>query len=295
MTEKIPPARMHPPSFATVSLRIAFALLVLIGGCQSMQELIGGAPKPTAHVIGASIRGLSLENIVLLFDVEVENPYATSLPLIDLDYSLMSGSSKFLEGTVKPTGSIPARGKQVIQIPATVPFSSLLAALKGVKPGAIVPYTANFRIDIDAPVLGRIDVPLSKSGELPVPAVPQVELTSLAIGKLSLDQMTASAKLQVKNTNQFPLDLTKLGVSFALGGEEVGSSKLANSVNLPAGQATMLDVPLSFSPRAVGVGLVNLLRGNQIAYKVSGSIDANTRFGPLSLPFNHIGNTSVTR
>jgi LEA14-like dessication related protein len=275
----------------------AFALICasLVGGCQSMQDIIGGVPKPTAHVIGASIRGLSLDNIVLLFDIEVENPYAASLPLIDLGYSLTSGGRKFLEGTVTPTGSIPARGKQVIQLPATVQFSSLFATLKGVKPGAIVPYTADFRIGVNAPVLGRLDIPLSKSGELPVPAVPQVELTSLAIGKLSLDQITASAKLQVKNTNQFPLDLTKLGVSFALGGQEVGGSKLANPVNLPAGQATTLDVPLSFSPRAAGMGLVNLLRGNQIAYKVSGSIDANTRFGPLSLPFSHIGNTAVTR
>lgn len=281
-----------------ISHRLATLALIcasLSSGCQSMQDLIGGAPKPTAHVIGASIRGLSLDNIVLLFDVEVENPYATSLPLIDLGYSLASGGRKFLEGTIKPTGSIPAHGKQVIQLPATVPFSSLLATLKGVKPGAIVPYTADFKLGVDAPVLGRLDVPLSKSGELPVPAAPQVELTSLAIDKLNLDQMTASAKLQVKNTNQFPLDLTKLGVSFALGGQEVSSSRLANSVRLPAGQATTLDVPLSFSPRAVGVGLVNLLRGDQIAYKVSGSVDANTRFGPLSLPFSHIGNTVVTR
>lgn len=281
-----------------VSHRFAACAVIcasLVGGCQSMQDIIGGVPKPTAHVIGASIRGLSLDNIVLLFDIEVENPYAASLPLIDLGYSLTSGGRKFLEGTVTPTGSIPARGKQVIQLPATVQFSSLFATLKGVKPGAIVPYTADFRIGVNAPVLGRLDIPLSKSGELPVPAVPQVELTSLAIGKLSLDQITASAKLQVKNTNQFPLDLTKLGVSFALGGQEVGGSKLANSVNLPAGQATTLDVPLSFSPRAAGMGLVNLLRGNQIAYKVSGSIDANTRFGPLSLPFGHIGNTAVTR
>ena len=267
----------------------------LVNGCQSLQDLVGGAPKPTAHVIGASIRGLSLENIVLLFDIEVDNPYATSLPLIDLGYSLASGGRKFLEGTVKPTGSIPARGKQVIQLPATIPFAPLLATLKGVKPGAIVPYVAELKLGVDAPVVGRIDVPMSKSGDLPIPAAPQVELSSLAIDKFGLDQITAAAKLQVKNINQFPLDLTKLGVSFALGGQEIGSSRLANPVNLPAGQATTLDVPLSFSPRTAGAGLVNLLRGNQIAYKVSGSVDANTRFGPLSLPFSHIGNTAVTR
>ena len=279
----------------TILIRAAVVLAALLAGCQSMQDMLGGVPKPTAHVIGVSIRGLSLENVVLLFDVEVQNPYAAGLPLIDLGYSLASGGTKFLEGTVTPTGTIPARGSQVLQVPATVPFSSLYTTLKGIKPGANVPYTADFRIGVNVPVLGKIDVPLSKSGEFPVPAVPQVELSSLAVGKLSLDQMKATAILQIKNTNQFPLDLTRLGVSFALGGQEVGGSKLSNPVSLPSGQATKLEIPLSFSPRAVGIGLVNLLKGDQIAYKVSGSIDANTRYGPLSLPFSHVGNTAVTR
>ena len=279
----------------TILIRAAFVLAALLAGCQSMQDMLGGVPKPTAHVIGVSIRGLSLENVVLLFDVEVQNPYAAGLPLIDLGYSLASGGTKFLEGTVTPTGTIPARGSQVLQVPATVPFSSLYTTLKGIKPGANVPYTADFRIGVNVPVLGKIDVPLSKSGEFPVPAVPQVELSSLAVGKLSLDQMKATAILQIKNTNQFPLDLTRLGVSFALGGQEVGGSKLSNPVSLPSGQATKLEIPLSFSPRAVGIGLVNLLKGDQIAYKVSGSIDANTRYGPLTLPFSHVGNTAVTR
>jgi LEA14-like dessication related protein len=183
----------------------------------------------------------------------------------------------------------------VIQLPVTVAFSSLFAALKGVKAGAVVPYRADFMIGVDTPILGRVDVPLSKSGELPVPAVPQVELSSLAIGKLSLDQMKASAKLQIRNTNHFALDLTKLGVSFSLGGQDVGSSKLASPLSVPAGQAAMVEIPLSFSPRNVGLGIVNLLKGDQIAYQVSGSIDANSRFGPLSLPFSHIGNTAITR
>lgn len=278
-----------------MAFRIALAALVLLPGCQSLQDVIGGTPKPTARVVGTSIRGLSLDNIVLLFDVEVENPYTTSLPLTDLGYSLTSGGNKFLEGTLTPTGSIPARGRQVIQLPATVPFSSLLAALKGVKPGAVVPYTANFRIGVNVPVLGRIDVPFSKSGELPVPTVPQVEVTSLSMAKLGLDQIKATAKLRIRNPNQFPLDLTRLSVNLALGGLDVGGSKLASPASIGSKQEATVEVPLSFSPRAVGIGIVNLLRGNQIAYQVSGSLDANTRFGPLSLPFSRISNAAITK
>jgi LEA14-like dessication related protein len=283
--------------FVAVARFVTFALFcpMLFGACQSLKDIIAGTPKPTAHVIGASIRGLSLENVVLLFDVEVANPYAAGLPLADLRYSLTSSGTRFAEGSMQPTGSIPAQGKQVIQLPVTVQFASLVGALKGVKAGAVVPYTADVNIGVNAPVLGRVDVPLSKSGELPVPAAPQVQLNSVAIGKLGVDQVSASATLQLKNTNQFALELTKLGVVFALGGLDVGSSKVANPVKLPAGHITTVEIPLTFSPRRAGIGIVNLLKGDQIAYQVSGSIDANTRFGPLALPFSHIGNTKVTR
>jgi len=282
-----------PPVRFSAALLAAF--LALLGGCQSMQDLLGGVPKPNARVIGSSIRGISLDHVVLLFDVEIDNPYAASLPLAELRYALASAGTKFLDGTVQPTGAIPARGKQVIQLPATVKFAALATALKGVKPGAIVPYTADFHIGVDTPMLGRIDVPLSKSGELPVPAVPEVELTSLVIETLQIDQVKAVAKLRISNTNRFALDLSKLGVSLALAGQDVGGSRLARPITLAPGQSSAVEVPLAFSPRALGVGLFNLLRGEQIAYEVSGSIDANSRFGALALPFRHIGNSAVAK
>ena len=274
-----------------------FTALALICACflAGCKTLVDSAPKPSAQVIDSRISGLSLDSIELMFDVEVANPYTTNLPLTDLTYSLASGGSTFMDGKVTPTGSIPARGKKMIQIPATVPFRSLLTALKSVKPGAVVPYAAQFKIGVNVPVVGRMEIPLSKNGELPVPAVPQVELTSLVMNKFSFDQITASAKLKVKNTNQFALDITKMGINLALAGKEVGGSKLANMINLPAGESQSMDVSLSFSPSVVGMSLMNMLRGNQIDYQMSGLMEADTRFGPMALPFKHGGNAAVTK
>lgn len=274
---------------------LSLIVLCVLGGCQSLQDIAGMAPKPTAQVVGSSIRGLSLQNALLLFDVEVANPYGAALPLADLAYTLGSGGRKILEGSIQPTGSIPARGKQIIQLPVTVGYAPLMAALNEVKPGTVLPYTAEFRISVDAPVLGRIEIPLSKNGELPVPAVPDVEMSSFEIGRLGLDQTSGTVKLRVRNTNQFALDLKRLGVSFALGGQEVGSSRLSDVASLQPGESATLSVPLSFSPRTAGASLFNLLRGRQIAYQVSGSIEALTRFGPISIPYSKIGNTPVTK
>lgn len=278
------------------SLFIAALVAVsLVAGCQSLGDIAGMAQKPTAQVVGSSIRGLSLQNAVILFDVEVANPYAAALPLADLSYTLNSNGKKILEGSIQPSGSIPARGRQVLQLPVTVGFAQVMTAFKGVKPGTVLPYVADFRISVDAPVVGRIEVPLSKSGELPIPAIPEVEVSNFEIGKLGLDQTTGTFKLRVRNTNQFPLDLKRLGMSFALGGQEVGSSRLSDAASLQAGETATLSVPLSFSPRTAGASLFNLLRGKQIAYRVSGTMEANTRFGPLSMPYSKIGNAAVSK
>jgi len=56
---------------------VALVLLwaVLLGGCQSLDDILKAAPKPTARITGAKLQGLSLEKVDLVFDVEVSNPY----------------------------------------------------------------------------------------------------------------------------------------------------------------------------------------------------------------------------
>jgi LEA14-like dessication related protein len=278
--------------------RVAATLIVLcvaLASCESMNDLLKSAPKPTARVAGASLKGLTLEKVDLVFDVDIANPYDVSLPLTELGYSLNSGGQKLFEGSVQPSGTIPARGSKVVQVPVGLKFSSVMAALKGVRPGSVVPYKADFSVGLDAPVVGRMNVPLSHSGEVPIPAVPDVSVVAFDVDSLNFDKVQATAKLNVKNTNQFPLDLSKLGFNLSLGGKEVSRTQLAQSASLGPGQTATVAVPLSFSPRSFGAGMLNLLSGGDASYAISGSLDAGTRFGPLSLPFSHKGNTNIVK
>lgn len=269
--------------------------LTILGGCKSLTGALDGAPKPSAKVLSVGLQGLSLGGASLVFDVEISNPYPASLPLIDLSYSLASQGHTILDGKVVQTGSVPARGTQVIQLPANFRFATLLEALKGVKPGAVIGYRADFSLSVKAPVLGPMSVPFSHRGELPIPALPRIELASFELSKLGLDETRATAHVRVTNTNQFPLDLSKLGLNFALGEQEIARTTVGNAISMQPNQTQTLLVSLSFSPRTVGVGLLNLLRGNEIAYSLRGELEANTRFGPLSLPLSRIGNTPVRR
>ncbi len=286
---------MHTVAGHRCAAVVALICTATLAGCASVNDLLKAAPKPSARISGVALQGLTLEKVDLVFDVEVTNPYEVNLPLVDLAYAIGSGGQKLIEGSVQPTGAIPARGTKVIQVPASIKFGSLMSALKGVRPGSVVPYTADFNLGFDAPVVGRLNLPLSHKGEIPVPAVPEVSLVSFDIEALSFDKVEAIAKLQVKNTNQFDFNVTNLGLNLAIGGKDVSHTKLAQSTSVASGQSATVEVPLSFSPRAFGAGLFNLLNGSQAGYSISGSFDAATRFGPISLPFSHRGNTSILR
>ena len=280
-------------------MRILALLLTLaaacLTGCESLTDVLKNAPRPSARIVGASLHDLSLERVDLLFDVEVTNPYPTTLPLTDLSYSVASAGQTIAEGGVKPASAIPARGSKVLQIPAGIRFSSLMSALKSVRPGSVVPYNADFKLAVDAPVVGLMTIPLSHQGELPVPAVPDVTMTSFDVGALSLDKVEAIARMRVKNTNQFDVDIARLGFNLVLGGQQVAGTSVTNGGKLVPGQEGTIAVPLSFSPKEFGIGLFNLLRGSESSYSVFGSLETDTRFGALKLPFDRKGNARISR
>ena len=283
---------MLRPSFLN-SLVFACVSALVLAACTSVDKAIESAPKPTARLLGAGIRDLRLQSVDLVFDVEVSNPYAVSLPLVNLNYAVASGKQQLLAGSIKPSGSVPAGGSSVIQLPARLDLPAVLKTLPSVKPGALVPYTAQLSIIVEPPLLGPMNLPLERSGEIPIPAVPEISLTSFDVDTLSLEKISGTAKLRVRNTNQFEIDLSQIRLDLAIGGKKVASTRLRHTSKLAPGQSAAVDLPIEVSPRTAGAGLLNLLGGNDAGYAIYGRLDVTTRYGDLALPFSERGNTTV--
>lgn len=270
-------------------------LAAAVSGCESLQKAIDAAPQPNARVIGAELRNLKLNSVDMIFSVEVSNPYTTELPVAKLAYVLESRGTNLLEGAIEPTGGIPARGRSVIQLPARITFETLLATLKDAKPGSVVPWRAEFIVAVDAPLIGRMNLPITRRGDLPVPTMPNVEVAAFDLGSLSLDKADAVATLKFTNTNRFAIDLKRLGLTLDLGDSPVARTSVSNTGRIAAGDSATIKVPISFSPRAFGIPLFNLLKGDAANYKLAGSIQADTAYAPLSAPFNSSGRIKIGR
>jgi len=159
---------------ATHSMVLLLALLLLAaGGCGALGDL--GLAKPTASVVGAELKDISLQAATMLFDVKVDNPYSADLPLTDVAYSLTSQGIKFLSGKADLHGSIPAAASKVLPIPVEIDFMELLAALQNVRPGSVVPYDANLNLSVNT-LAGPLSLPLRRSGEIAIPSLQSLGL-----------------------------------------------------------------------------------------------------------------------
>jgi len=287
---------MHRVSCQVASTILAFAIgLFSLTGCQSLQSALQSQETPTASVKSASIQDVSLDALSLVLDVDVSNPYGVALPVTGLDYKLSSNGQKFLDGVGASQGTIPAKGSKVLKVPVRVSYQPLMNVLSGVKPGAVVPYTADLAFNVDAPALGTIRLPVSKEGKLPVPAVPDVAIEQVEWGKLSLDEASASIALKVKNTNQFKADLAAMSYALSLGGQSVANGKLANALSLDPGAEGVVSIPISFSPKSFGLGVFQMLTGSGGGYSIGGDMRLATPFGPIELPYSKSGNASFRR
>jgi len=281
--------------YTPVAFAAAIFLTVTLTGCAALEQVLSGVDKPTARVVGASVAGLSLEHADLMFDVEVSNPYGVALPLTDVSYALDSRGSGFASGQAASAGSIPAKGRKTVTLPVRVGFAETLKVLRGVRPGSVIPYRAQLSLKGNVPGIGPVSLPVSRSGELPIPTVPEVELAGIAWEELTLNRASAVATVKVTNTNEFAVDLNRLGYALSLGGRSVADASVSKPPILKAGAGDTLTIPLSIRPMDAGLAFFNLLRGRDAAYEINGMMQGTTPFGPLNLPYSRSGDVPFSR
>jgi LEA14-like dessication related protein len=152
--------------------------LALLAGCGSTEEYLQ-LRKPTVRLANVQFREADAYGATLVFDVEIQNHYSVALPLVSFDYSLASRGQEFLVGSSELAISVPAGGSRTVSLPARVDYLKALRALSGIEPGMAIPYDARLDLIINTPQLGRIMLPMGKSGDLVLPDVADIDLQGI--------------------------------------------------------------------------------------------------------------------
>jgi len=277
----------------TIYTSACFLFLALVlTGCSSLDLL----KKPSVEITGVDFSNINLKGLTIIFYAKVSNPYAVPLPLANVDYKLTSRGALFFAGNADLQGTIPAMNKTFIPLPCMIKYKDIFNVLKGAKPGGVVPYTADIGFSVDAPIIGKTRVPVRKKGKLPIPTVPEINIKQIKWGKMSLSEATGVVMLNMVNRNKFPFEISRMNYALSLGGSEVARSALSRKLSFDAdGGAGVLEIPISFAPKNIGLGLFRMLMGSGSGYVFSGDMDASTPFGNMTIPLAQKGKTKFSR
>ncbi|KAI9074728.1 hypothetical protein K1719_043318 [Acacia pycnantha] len=227
---------------------------------EKIEETIGFG-KPTADVTGVHIPSINLEKAELVVDVLIKNPNPVPIPLVDINYLIESDGRKLVSGLIPDAGSI-------------------------------VPYRVKVDLLVDVPVIGRITIPLEKTGEIPIPYKPDVDLEKIRFETFSFEETVAVLHLKLENKNDFDLGLTALDYEIWLADVSIGGAELAKSAKIEKSGITYIDIPFTFRPKDFGSALWDMIRGKGTGYSIKGNINADTPFGAMKLPISKEGGTT---
>uniref|UniRef100_A0A6V7QYD0 Water stress and hypersensitive response domain-containing protein n=1 Tax=Ananas comosus var. bracteatus TaxID=296719 RepID=A0A6V7QYD0_ANACO len=196
-----------------------------------------------------------------------------------------------IEGAIgfgKPTADVT----ETVKIPVVLIYDDIKSTYKDIEPGSIIPYKIRVALIVDVPILGRLTLPLEKTGEIPVPYKPDVDVEKIKFEKFSFEETTANLHLKLDNKNDFDLGLNALDYEIWLTDVSIGSAELTQSTKLAKRGITSMQLPISFKPKDFGSALWDMLRGRGTGYTIKGNIDVNTPFGNMKLPISKEGGTT---
>jgi LEA14-like dessication related protein len=125
---------------------------------------------------------------------------------------------------------------------------------------------------------------------------PEVRLAGVRLAGIGLTGGTLQVRLQVVNPNRFALRADGLTYDLALGepGSEAGDwipfaqGTFPESLQVPARDSAIIDIPVEFSYRGVGGAIRSLLETGSFRYRVAGVVHVT---GPIrrDLPYQRRG------
>lgn len=248
-----------------------------------------GFGKPTAEVSGFHLPSITLEKADVVVDVLVSNPNPIPIPLVDIVYLIESDGRKLVSGTIPDAGTIRAHGSETIKIPVSLVYQDIKDTYEDIQPGEVIPYLVKIELLVDVPVLGRLTLPLEKTGEIPIPYKPDVDVDKIEFEHLSLEETSASLHLKVDNKNKFDLGIKALDYTFILADATIANATLSKSANIAQCGKGTLEIPISFRPKDLGSAMWDIVRGRGAGYSMTGKLEVDTPFGPMHLPFSKEG------
>ncbi len=278
-----------------LSYFFAASIILLLSGCASLEKLLGAADvrEPEVSLAGTQLSALSFDGAELTMLINVDNPNALPIKLAGFDYALNIDGKPFTQGEQHSGINIDARSSNQVEVPIAFKFTELVNLFKGEGNRDSLPFNIDSKIRVDLPVLGTRTIPASYSNAIPIPSVPSMQVSDVAIDSLSLTGAALTVVMAMDNPNAFGIDLTRLDYNLLVNGKSWAAIKTANVVTLPEKGHAQMSIPVSLSFSDMGMALYQALtQSKAMEYQLNGDMTLDTTLPLLKnieLPLKQAG------
>lgn len=274
-----------------LSRYIVAAIAVSAGlQCASLAKKIFDPPQ--IGVDRVEIRNIALTGAELVVHVKINNPNSVGATLNRLEYTLDVDGERLVRGQKEDKTTIAANALSIVALPLSVSYAGMRSGIAGALTKKALPFSFTGKVVLDSPV-GDLSFDIAEKGEIPVPDRPRFEITKIALSELGVTSATLMLHIKVTNNHDFELDIRRFRYEFSLQDNLVSAADV--TVERLVGQDKSMAVVLPVTLKLLGLkkGVVDMLRSGQLRYAMKFHLDLNTRFGPVTVPYEKDGLTSL--
>ena len=254
-----------------IKIFISILSLFLISGCAALSEF-SDASKPDVEFREMNISNITFDDVTLLFDFNVNNPNRFDISAAGYEYDFQINDRSFISGTRNEGIRIEQNSTGVFQVPVTLRYEDVYQTFRSLSQQDEIAYALSTEVNFDLPVLGIQSIPVSTSGEIPVPKPPRIEFGDFNVTRVSLSGADAEVTFRVDNPNTFALSLLSASYNLRVNGREWLDTVLNESIRVESGQSREVRVPIRLNSSQLGSALMDLMGGNTtFDYELSGT------------------------
>jgi LEA14-like dessication related protein len=134
---------------------------------------------------------------------------------------------------------------------------------------------------------------IAERGDIPVPDRPRFELEKIALGEFSVASATLMVHIKVSNNHDLNLDIEKFRYEFSLQDNLISASEINVQRSLNQDKSMSVVLPITVKLLGLKRSVVEMIKSGQLKYAMKFDLNLKTRFGPLTIPYERDGLTSL--
>lgn len=263
---------------------VAVLLPALLSGCAGLQDLARAAfTEPRLSFKSAALDALDLDGATVAFTWEIENPNAIGIDLARARWQLEVEGARVAAGDLPAGLAIPAKGKAPLTFPVRLRFRDVPGIVGLLGSGKRdLGYRLSGGLGVRTPV-GIVDLPMSHTDRVSLPAMPRFALDGLRVRSVSLSTVAVDVRVKVQNPNAFPLPNGQIDYALALAGTSVAKAAGASVAAVPGGGSAVVEIPVRVDVLSAGRVATDLARGAEVQVELTGKADLAGLALPLDL------------